>query len=266
MGAAYISTKDYHSKQYIEFSIEAAKDGKNKKLAAIYESFTPLQDLSCGKVFRRSDNGELWYVNPSNTIARAISEERLQLLLKWDTRSLLPDDTLFDKLKAIGGLPRGEYSLSPDYLQFPCKIMTDKGETIDLCLLHFSAEPPCQTYFKNILLLDDIVEIEPSEFTLSHDLRIESMLVSEIIMSFYPFMLKTKSGELLLFNGTTDFVSKGEVKGDDIQCQVPFYRDANYKVVNISYDDITYVIGKWDIRFEELFAKYRKMLVDKKCG
>lgn len=266
MSAAYISTQDYPSQQYIEFSIEAAKDGKNKDLATIYNSFTPLHDLTYGQVVKRSDNGELWHLSPSNTIARRITEERLQFFLNWDRRSLMPNDVLFSKLKAIGGLPAGEYSLSPDYIQFPCKVKTAKGETIDLCLLHFSAAPPYQTYFKNILLLDEIIDVEPSELTFAHDLRMESMLVDEIRMSFYPFMVKTKTGELLLYNGTTEFVSKGEVKGTDIECQVPFSHDAKYKVVDVPYDDITYVIGKWDNRFDELFSTYRKMLEDKKAA
>ena len=266
MSAAYISTQDYPSQQYIEFSIEAAKDSKNKDLAVIYNSFTPLHDLSYGKIFRRTDNGDLWHVGPSNTIARRITEERLQLFLKWDNGNLLPDDAQFKKLKAIGGLPSGEYSLSPDFIQFPCKIKTLNGEVLDLCLLHFSAAPPFQTYFKNILLLNEIIDIEPSELTLAHDLRMESMLVDEIRMSFYPFMIKTKLGELLLYNGTTEFVSKGEVKGGDIACQVPFSHDAKYKVVDVPYNDITYVIGKWDNRLEEFFAQYRKMLKDKRAA
>jgi len=266
MSAAYISSQEYPSQEYIEFSIEAAKDGKNKELETIYSSFTPLHNLSHGKVVKRSDNGELWHINPDNTIARRITEERLHLFLNWDRRILLPDDILFGKLKAIGGLPASEYSLSPDFIQFPCKVKTANAEIIDLCLLHFSAAPPYQTYFRRILLLDEIIEIEPSELTLAFELRMESMLVDEIRMSFYPFMVKTISGELLLYDGTTQFVSKGEVKGSDIECQVPFSHDAKYKVVDVSFNDITYVIGKWDSRFDELFAKYRAMLNNYKAA
>ena len=92
------------------------------------------------------------------------------------------------------------------------------------------------------------------------------MLVDEVRMSFYPFMVKTISGELLLYDGTTQFVSKGEVKGSDIEFQVPFSHDAKYKVVDVSFNDITYVIGKWDSRFDELFAKYRAMLNNYKAA
>ena len=264
MNATYLSTQAYPSNQYIEFSIIAARDGKNKELNQIYHSLHPVLSLSYGNIFRRSDNGNLWHVDQDNTMARRITEEQLQLFERWDARSLLPGDMLFNKLAAIGGLPSGEYYLSPDFIQFPCKIKKATGEIIDLCLLHFSVAPPYQTYFKNILLLDDIIDIEPSELALSHDLRMESMLADEIRMSFYPFTVKPITGDLLLYNGRTHFVSKGEVKGNDIQHQVPFSHEAKYRVVDVPFDDITYVIGKWDERFNTLFAQYREILYNKK--
>lgn len=260
MSAVFISSQEYPSQDYIEFSIEAAQNGKNKELADIYSSFTPLYNLSYGEVVKRSDNGDLWHINPRNTIARRITEDRLHLFLNWDKRVLLPDDILYRRLKAIGGLPSAAYSLSPDFIQFPCRVKTTNAETIDLCLIHLSAAPPYQSYFNRIFLLDEIVEVEPSELTLAFGLRMKSMLVDEIRMSFYPFMVKTISGELLLYDRTTQFVSKGEVKGSDIECQVPFSHDANYKVVDVSFNDITYVIGKWDSRFDEIFTNYRVML------
>lgn len=260
MSAAYISTIDFHSQQYIEFSINAARDDNNKDLAAIYNTFIPLHDLSYGKVFKQSDNGELWHVNPGNTIARKITEERFRFFLEWDTRSLLPNDHLFDKLKSIGGLPAGMNSLSPDYINFPCKVTMADCVTIDLCLIQFSAAPPYQTDCKKLLFLDDIIDVEPSELALDHHYRMQSMLAVEIRMSFYPFLLRTKTGDLLLYNGTTHFVSTGEIKGNDIECQVPFSYDSKFRFMEVPNNDITYVIGKWDHRFDELFSEYRNML------
>ena len=266
MSAAYISTQDHPSRQYIEFSIEAAKEVKNKDLYEIYKSFYQFCDLSYGKVYKRNDNGELWHVNSSNTIARRISEERLSLFLKWDKKDLLPNEELFSRLITIGGLPSHEYSLSEDFIQFPCRAKITDGQTLDLCLLHFSATPPHSNWFKKILLLDEIIDIEPSELTLPYDLRLKSMLVEEIRMSFYPFMVKTQKGNLLLYDGVTQFTSKGEIKGSEIVCQVPFNYYATYKVVDVSFDDITYIVGKWDDRFQKLFAEYRKILQDKKTA
>lgn len=45
-----------------------------------------------------------------------------------------------------------------------------------------------------------------------------------------------------------------------------FSHDAKYKVADVSYDDITYVIGKWDSRFDELFADYRMRLKNRKAA
>ena len=75
---------------------------------------------------------------------------------------------------------------APERTAIPCKVTMANGEVKDLCLLHFSSAPPCQYHFRNILLLDDVVDIEASELSLSHDLRLESMLAGEIRMAFYP--------------------------------------------------------------------------------
>lgn len=149
-------------------------------------------------------------------------------------------------------------------LEFPCRVKTIGGQIIDLCLLHFSASPPYDYHFRNILLLDEIVDIEVSDLSLAHELRLESMLAGEIRMSFYPFVLKTKTGDLLLYNGTTDFVSNGEVKGSDIDCSIPFYYDCKCKAAEVSLNEITYVIGKWDNRLESLCTRYDKLLENKK--
>jgi hypothetical protein len=257
----FLSTTDYPSGQIIEYNIKSSEDAKNKDIKAINDQLTFKEQLSFGTIHKRKDNGELWYINPNESIARLITEDHLGLFHKWDMQELLPTDQQFETLKQIGGLASSKYSLYPDYLQVPARVTTKSGQEIDLCLFHFTQAPPFQRYFKKVLLFSDIIEIQPSELSLSHELRLSSELAGEIRMSFYPFMVKTSTGELLTYNGTTQFASTGEIKGSEIIAEVEFSYDRfDNKIKNVSFDDITFIIGKWDDRLEELFNQYRLRL------
>src|SRR5688572_25249343 len=121
----FLSTTDYPSGQIIEFNIESAKHKKNKDIKAINDELIFLEELSFGEVHKRKDNGELWYINPSNTMARFITDVQLELFHKWDKQTLLQTEQEFEMLKEIGGLPSSQYSLYPDNLQFPGAITTN---------------------------------------------------------------------------------------------------------------------------------------------
>jgi hypothetical protein len=174
----------------------------------------------------------------------------------WDKKSLVPDDKQLERLIRIGGLPSSPYSTDAPSIEFPAAIKTKSGELIDLCLIHFSKAPPVQRHFKRILLLDEIEEIMPSELALPHELRLASTLAEEIRMSFYPFMVRTNTGRLITYNGITQFASTGDIKGNEIVEEVEFSYDKFQKVKDVSFDDITFVIGKWDHRLEKLFDQY----------
>ena len=260
MSITFLSSKDYPSGQIIEFNIESAKDDKYKDIKAINDVLAFQEEISFGKIFKRQDNGDFWYINPNATIARFISNDQLDLFHKWDKEDLLPSDLQFQTLNDIGGLPSSKYLMVTDFIQFPALITTKSGQQIDLCLFHFSKAPPFQRHFKKVILLNDIADIKPSELALSHELRLSSMLADEIRMSFYPFMVCTNTGKIITYNGITQFASDGQLKGSDIICEVPFSYYLLDKIYDVSYDDITFVIGKWDIRLEELFKNYSEKL------
>lgn len=256
----FLSTTDYPTGKIIEFNIEASKDGKNAEIKAIHDELSFKEELSFGKIHIRKDNNDLWYINPAGTIARFITRDQLELFKKWDKQTLLPTDKQLEILEEIGGLPSSPYSLFPDNLQIPATITTKSGERVDLCLFHFSQSPPFQRHFKKVLFISDIAEIRPSELALTHDLRLASALAEEIRMSFYPFMVKTNTGKLITHNGITQFASTGVIKGNEIISEVKFSYDNFDKLNDVSNDDITFIIGKWDDRIKELFVQYRQQL------
>ena len=254
----FLSTTDYSSGKIIEFNIESSKDGKNKDIKAINDQLAFQEEMSFGKIHRRKDNGDLWHINPNETIARFITNDQLDLFHKWVKQALLPTDQQFATLKQIGGLPSSQYSLYPDNLQFPARVTTNNGQQFDLCLFHFSQSPPFQPYFKKVLLLSDIIDVAPSELSLSHNLRLASTKADEIRMSFYPFMVRTSTGSLITYNGITQFASTGELKGNEIIEEVKFSYDRFDKIMDVSSDETTFVIGKWDDRLQNLFNQYRQ--------
>lgn len=259
MSIMFLSSQDYPSGQIIEFNIEAAKESKNIDIKAICDELTFKEAISIGEIHIRKDNGDIWYINPEGTIARLITNDQLELIHNWDKQTLLPTDKQLEKLIEIGGLPSDQYSMYPENLEFPAIVTTNSGQQIDLCIFHFSEAPPFQRYFRNVLLLSDIADIRPSELALSHELRIRSTLAQEIRMAFYPFMVRTKSGELITYNGKTQFASTSAIKGNDIETEVEFSYHNFDKVNDVSYNDITFVIGKWDQRLNELFNQYRQL-------
>lgn len=245
-----------------EYNIESAKNPKNQDIFEINESLEFVCDLSFGKIYRHQNNKDYWFL--SQSIARRISDEQLDFFYKWDKTPQLLGEEQFQILLSIGGLPSTQYQMVPDYLHFPCQVITKDGREIDLCIIHFSKAPPFQRYFHNVILLSDIQIIKPSELTLSHKLRLSSLLTGEIRMGFAPFVVKTNDNKQITYNGSIQFVSTGEIKGADIIEEVDFrYGNFDYKISNVPLEKMTFVIGQWDDRIEPVFKQYRTEL-DKK--
>ena len=104
MSIMFLSTTDYPSGQIIEFNIESSKDINNKEIKTIYDQLIYQEEISFGKIHRRQDTGDLWYIDPDETFARFINKDQLELFYKWDKQILLPSDQQFEMLKHIGGL------------------------------------------------------------------------------------------------------------------------------------------------------------------
>jgi hypothetical protein len=267
MSIEYVSSTEYPdgypSGQIVEFNISAAKDTSNQDIKYIRDTFVFLEERSFGKIYKRRDNNDYWYTNADETIARFVTSKQLDLFTKWELEKLLPSDSQLAVLSEIGGLPSSQYYIGPKNLRFPCQVITNEGKSIDLCILYFSESPPYQSNFKNVMLLSTIKEIFPSKLALSHTLRLSSMLVEDIRMAFFPFMVKTIKGDLLTYNGITEFASTGDIKGDEILAEVPFSYDKFKTISDVPVEDITYIVGKWSDGLEKLFIQYRNELEER---
>lgn len=257
--ALFVSSQDYPSGKITEFGIKSAKDGTSKETHHIYNQLSLIKEISYGKIYIQKSNDDLWYINPQETVAYYLSNEQFNLLNKWSDEELLPDDTQLTILSEVKGLPSPQYSLYPQYVDYPVKATTKDGTQIYNCICHFSKFPPLQPWFKKIILLSDIVNISSSDLSLSHELRLSSMLAEEMRMSFYPFMVEKIDGEILTYDGITQFASSGEIKGNEIGNEIPFSYGKFSKLYSYS-EQITYIVGKWDDRLSIDFEKYSAML------
>jgi len=253
MSASFISSMEINPQKIVEFNIQVAKTGKEKELKEINDALLFQKELSVGKVYVQRGTNNHWYINETNTLARLVRNEQIELFYEWDKKELLPSDAQFEVLSSIGGLPSTQYMMEPKSVRVPASITKLTGEVIDFCIVHFSPAPPFQRYFHNCILLDDIKEINPSEFALSHDLRLSSMLADEIRMGFSPFVVRTNKDDLLTYNGKTQFVSEGNIRGGEIVSEAPLAYYKIGKLSDIPCERITYVICKWDERVQTLF-------------
>ena len=252
---------DLPSGKIIRFNVQDFKLQKDNEIKEIVDSLTIQEKFGSGKIFKRKDNGDLWFVENDTSIARLITQELLELGRKWEIQELLPDRRQFDVLKQIGGLPSPDDSFDPRNVEFPAKVILNCGEEVDFCIVCFSKLPPFfYLSVKRVILFEDIKEIRPSEFALSYDLRIASTKTKEIMMSFYPFMVKTNAGEFITYNGETQFASNGPIKGRDIISQVDFSHKLHLGVQK-EVDNITYIFIKWDSEIEKLYNPNNKQSV-----
>lgn len=240
----------------MEFDIESAKEGNDIEVKAIYDALTFFEEFGFGKIYKQEGSDDYWLITRDEVTARLIIKSQLDLISEWNNLSLLPDNQLFDKLKEIGGLSYPQSPFGPCSLQFPAKAVFDNGEEEDLCIFHFSDAPPLQVYISKFLLLNEVADIKPSKLALPHELRFASTRVPELAMGMYPFTVKTKAGELITYNGFTQFASTGDIKVSDIVSQEEISPEDIKEFKNVSFEDVVYVIGKWDNRLEELFKYY----------
>ncbi|MEP4534666.1 MAG: hypothetical protein ABJ004_16360 [Cyclobacteriaceae bacterium] len=256
MSIAFKSSKDFDSNQIVSFNLDPQYLDKEAK--SIYDSLELFQKLSFGELYKQKESINYWYVDTDQNFAYIIAPDRVEAILTWDKENLLPNDLIFEKLAQIGGTPPHQWTMYQDYIDFPCQVKSEEGIWTDFCKIRFTKTAPFQTHYKKLKLLNEIVDVKESEFTMPHNLRISNTLTEDIRMSFFPFMVKTKKGNYLTYNGDADFVSKGNLKAEEISHEVEFSYDRFKKVAETPSEDVTYIIGKWDSRLEELLKTYKE--------
>ncbi|UOK41630.1 MULTISPECIES: hypothetical protein [Flavobacterium] len=220
------------------------------------QNFVLFKELRFGKIYNYKNLDEFWYYDQETLRIRFITKRILKLILEWNNESLILNEKQFKSLESIQGLPRSKYTISPKDIEFPCKVKLKNGEIIDFCILLTSKCAPFQNYYKNVIMLSEVDEIIESEYSLPHSYRISSMNAKEIMMSTYPFVLKTHADQNLIYNGKTQFASFGEIKGKEIEREIEFSQSVRGKFIDNDYEKLTYIVADWDDRMDKLYEEY----------
>lgn len=256
MSIAFKTSTDFKTNKIVSFNLDPKYlDGDAKN---IFDSFVFDCDLQYGKLYKQKDTNDFWYIDPEKNFAYIVLPDRVGLIKEWNSNDLLPDNDLWEKLKLIGGTPPHKWTISSDYIDFPCQIKDIKDNWTDFAIIRFTKVPPFETYYKNLKLLKDVIDIKQSEFTMPNALRLSSTLTEDIRMSFFPFMVKTKSGKYVTYNERVDFTSKGDLKAEEISHEVDFSYNRFKTIQETPNEERTFVIGKWDDRLEEMLIDLKE--------
>lgn len=242
----------------VEFNSKHARNSKDPKIREILFHLAFHKKLRVGKIYRRRDNGEYWYISNIFPMARYLSKERYYFLLEWDTSKLLPDPILMGILGEIGGMPNLDPHVDGRTLEFPVCAKIDERVN-PFCILKFSESAPTSPHMKDVVTLDQAKRIRVSPFAIPYSFRISSASKPEIRPGFAPSMFQMKSGRVVACNGRADFVPT-DFENDEIVRELPYSSAKNPEMFSISASEITYIIGKWNWDLERLYNKHIKDL------
>lgn len=222
-----------------------------------FDNFKHYKTLKFGDLYKYKDLEEYWYFDNESKRIRFINQKIVERILEWNNYDLKLNREEFEKIISIKGLPSSKYSFNAKSLEFPVKVKLKNGEEIDFCILLVSKSAPFQYYYQNVIFINSVEEIKESDFTLPHKYRISSMNAKEVMMSTYPFAVKSKLGEILLYNGKTQYTTYGEIQGNEIIEEIDYNQSIRGKYIdNADYSKITYIIVDWDDRFENIYNEY----------
>ena len=171
-----------------------------------------------GRLFRCSKCYGYWFISDNNTVMEYVSENHIDTLRKWNKRNLIADKYIFEKLMSIGDTPPDIYGNFKEFVRIPCKCVMNGGQEIDFCIVSFQKTPPNyhQLAEGNILFIDEVADVQESEYALSVKVRSKTSLAKEIRMCFSPTLVCAPDEKKFILNGITNFFDGYGYKGKDI--------------------------------------------------
>ena len=181
---------------------------------------------------------------------RLIPKGRLILLESWGSRALLLPADLLSKAQGIGAAPAHRLSAEREFAEIPCKVRTSQGEVFEKCLLTFRTDPPLDSSQEKIRLFSDIIDIEPSEFALSLEVRKACALSVQGRGGRALTFVESPIGKKLALNWIVNFLDEKAMAGPQLHLasKDPPQRLGRMPVVNEDPSSITFFIGDWDRR------------------
>lgn len=231
-------------------------DGKNT-YSSNYEYYkntlefnvTFSQELKSGKLGYCKSCKTYWYLDSEELNIYPVKDWQMDYLTKWNNKFLTIDREIFEILSKIKATPIDNAGNNKEFIDFPCKIKIN-GVFHDFAILSFQKTPPVGSRFyepMKIYFLDQLQEIEPSDYVLNDSIRYASANSPEIRMGFSPTVIKDSNDNMYYIDWSQSFFNTNELKGKDMVLGDPFEFN-NFKIKpadDISFK-IIYIIGDWN--------------------
>jgi hypothetical protein len=175
----------------------------------IAESLEKDGDLRQGKLLRCRHCGRPW-LDDGQGFCSVIYKPDIAAVIRWNDHPLAPDAHL-PALAKIGATPGLGFR---DALRVPCRVRVG-SEWLDPCRVGLQNAPPIVAGYYPVIFIDDVTEIEATEFALPLELREHSYDVPETNMGYAPFVVYWGLEEIRL-NGIQDLWGEGGMMGSDL--------------------------------------------------
>lgn len=173
-----------------------------------------LKPLRYGSIHRCTKCASLWFHDPDRNWMQRTPKDRLDLILAWNEREVRMSRNNIFILKNIGQTHADIYGNGNQYEEFPCRVITNKGEQTNLAIISFQKHPPFEEN-RTYRLASEIIQVMESPCALPLDVRHASTQAQELRMGFSPLIIES-TGQCYTLNGTTNFFSKRDVETKEI--------------------------------------------------
>lgn len=197
--------------KYINFSLEEYR-------ANFLSTLENFDVCKYGRLLRCKKCNAFWFISEKNIIMDYISEDHIQLFNEWNNRNLIASNSILNKLKSIGATPPDIYGNLNNFVRVPCQCITKSGHKMDFCVVSFQKSPPnhFQLSEGKLLFIDEVADVQESEYALSMKVRTQTSLAEELRYGFSPTPVHTRDGKTFILNGVTNFFDGYGYKGKDI--------------------------------------------------
>ena len=203
-------------------------------------------------IYRCTNCSTPWYEHVEFDSVYSVKEEKLNQLLDWCAKKHQLKESLLEKLKQIGATPTNAWG-HKNQIQFPCKCTLNNNTEIEFCLISFQILPPFLNFtdYKKVLSVNEVKDIQISDFALNNLIRKETVNAREVRNGFAPTPVKDPNDKYYILNWTKNFFNMNGVKGSYLEYaeKHPHEKDMIYDNSKIS---INYIIGDWKEEFLNL--------------
>lgn len=245
-----IGCPECNNLRVISFNWEMTKDGRLPEYRKYLKSIVFERKLKEGFLYRCVSCNRKWYLNENEHHINLVPKAIESTLNQWSQMQYKLDRSIAAKLLDIGATELGTT------LMFPCKCTLNNGTVIDKCIIKLDDFPTLYDGYKQILFINDISEVLPSDFSLNLDIRQHTTQADEIAMGFAPTLIRAADGNRFIVNNVTNFFDFNGYKGNEMQLEkhdtnlarlsVPIYNEKD--------SDITLILGDYKSNNEWFYS------------